>query len=100
MCKSLHSNLEKYTLAPSNKLKQLTMNDLHKPTYLDAKMELGTEVQFFSYTLTDLCTYSVILGFLTVLLLNLIPTYYTEVLSLYSGSFITLIIFYIKWGTN
>jgi hypothetical protein len=76
------------------------MNDLHKPTYLDAKMELGTEVQFFSYTLTDLCTYSVILGFLTVLLLNLIPTYYTEVLSLYSGSFITLIIFYIKWGTN
>jgi len=76
------------------------MNDLHKPTYLDAKMELGTEVQFFSYTLTDLCTYSVILGFLMVLLLNLIPTYYTEVLSLYSGSFITLIIFYIKWGTN
>ena len=76
------------------------MNDLHKPTYLDAKMELGTEVQFFSYTLTDLCTYSLILGFLTVLLLNLIPTYYTEVLSLYSGSFITLIIFYIKWGTN
>ena len=76
------------------------MNDLHKPTYLDAKMELGTEVQFFSYTLTDLCTYSVILGFLTALLLNLIPTYYTEVLSLYSGSFITLIIFYIKWGTN
>jgi len=76
------------------------MNDLHKPTYLDAKMELGTNVQFFSYTLTDLCTYSLILGFLTVLLLNLIPTYYTEVLSLYSGSFITLIIFYIKWGTN
>lgn len=76
------------------------MNDLHKPTYLDAKMELGTEVQFFSYTLTDLCTYSVILGFLTALLLNLIPTYYTEVLSLYSGSFITFIIFYIKWGTN
>ena len=76
------------------------MNDLHKPTYLDAKMELGTEVQFFSFTLTDLCTYSLILGFLTVLLLNLIPTYYTEVLSLYSGSFITFIIFYIKWGTN
>jgi hypothetical protein len=76
------------------------MNDLHKPNYLDAKMKLGTEVQFFSYTLTDLCTYSLILGFLTVLLLNLIPTYYTEVLSLYSGSFITLIIFYIKWGTN
>jgi hypothetical protein len=76
------------------------MNDLHKPTYLDAKMELGTEVQFFSFTLNDLCTYSLILGFLTVLLLNLIPTYYTEVLSLYSGSFITLIIFYIKWGTN
>lgn len=76
------------------------MNDLHKPTYLDAKMELGTEVQFFSFTLTDLCTYSLILGFLMALLLNLIPTYYTEVLSLYSGSFITLIIFYIKWGTN
>ena len=76
------------------------MNDLHKPTYLDAKMELGTQVQFFSYTLTDLCTYSVILGFLTVLLLNLIPTYYTEVLSLYTVSFITMVVFYIIYGTN
>jgi len=74
--------------------------DLHKPTYLDAKMELGTQVQFFSYTLNDLCLYSVFIAVLTLLLIYLIPTYYTEVLSLYSGSFITLIIFYIKWGTN
>jgi len=76
------------------------MNDLHKPTYLDAKMELGTQVQFFSFTLTQLCAYTMVLAFLTILLLFLIPTYYSEVLSLYSGSFITMVIFYIKYGTN
>jgi len=76
------------------------MNDLHKPTYLDAKMELGTQVQFFSFTLTQLCTYTMVLAFLTLLLLFLIPKYYSEVLSLYSGSFITMVIFYIKYGTN
>ena len=74
--------------------------DLHKPTYLDAKMELGTQVQFFSFTLTQLCTYTMILAFLTLLLLFLIPTYYSEVLCLYSGSFITMVVFYIKYGTN
>ena len=74
--------------------------DLHKPTYLDAKMELGTQVQFISFTLTQLCTYTMILAFLTLLLLFLIPTYYSEVLSLYSGSFVTMVVFYIKYGTN
>jgi len=83
-------------------LKQLTMKtkDLHQQKFLDAKLELGTQVQFFSYTLTQLCTYLMVLAFLTILLLNLIPTYYTEVLSLYSGSFITMVVFYIKFGTN
>ena len=76
------------------------MNDLHKPNYLDTKMELGTQVQFFSFTLNQLCSYLMVLAFLTLLLLNLIPTYYTEVLSLYSGSFITMVVFYIKYGTN
>ena len=75
-------------------------NDLHKPTYLDAKMELGTQVQFFSFTLTQLCSYTMFLAFLTLPLLFLIPTYYTEVLSLYSGSFVTMVVFYIKFGTN
>jgi hypothetical protein len=78
----------------------MKLNDLHKPNYLDAKMELGTQVQFFSFTLTQLCTYTMVLAFLTILLLNFIPTYYTEVLSLYSGSFITMVVFYIKYGTN
>ena len=76
------------------------MQDLHKPTYLDAKMELGTQVQFFSFTLTQLCTYLMILAFLTTFLMYLIPTYQSEIISLYTGSFITFIIFYIKWGTN
>ena len=76
------------------------MNDLHKPNYLDAKMELGTQVQFFSFTLTQLCTYTMVLAFLTILLLFLIPTYYTEVLSLYTGSFVTMVVFYIINGTN
>ena len=76
------------------------MQDLHKPTYLDAKMELGTQVQFFSFTLTQLCTYTMVLAFLTLLLLFLIPTYYTEVLSFYTGSFVTMVVFYIINGTN
>ena len=75
-------------------------NDLHKPEYLDAKLELGTQVQFFSFTLTQLCTYTMVLAFLTLLLLFLVPTYYSEVLSLYTGSFITMVVFYIKYGTN
>lgn len=78
----------------------MNTNDLHKPTYLDAKMELGTQVQFFSFTLTQLCSYTMVLAFLTVLLLFLIPTYYSEVLCLYSGSFVTMVVFYIKYGTN
>ena len=76
------------------------MQDLHKPNYLDAKLELGTQVQFFSFTLTQLCTYTMVLAFLTILLLFLIPTYYTEVLSLYTGSFVTMVVFYIINGTN
>ena len=76
------------------------MQDLHKPNYLDAKMELGTQVQFFSFSLTKLCTYTMVLAFLTLLLLNFIPTYYSEVLSLYGGSFITMVVFYIIYGTN
>ena len=76
------------------------MQDFHKPNYLDAKMELGTQVQFFSFTLTQLCTYTMVLAFLTILLLFLIPTYYSEVLCLYSGSLVTMVVFYIKYGTN
>ena len=78
----------------------MNTNDLHKPNYLDAKMELGTQVQFFSFTLTQLCSYTMVLAFLTVLLLFLIPTYYSEVLCLYSGSLVTMVVFYIKYGTN
>ena len=78
----------------------MKLNDLNKPTYLDAKIELGTQVQFFSFTLTQLCTYTMVLAFLTLLLLNFIPTYYSEILSLYTGSFITMVVFYIKYGTN
>jgi len=101
LLKSLHRSLEYITLAKEiNKLKQLTMQDLHKQKFLDAQLELGTQVQFFSFTLTQLCSYLMVLAIITVLLYNLIPTYYTEVLSLYSGSFITLVILYIKWGTN
>ena len=76
------------------------MQDLHKQKFLDAKLELGTQVQFFSFTLTQLCSYLMVLAIITVLLYNLIPTYYSEILSLYTGSFITFVIFYIKWGTN
>lgn len=76
------------------------MNDLHKPTYLDAKMELGTDVQFFTYSLSDLCLYTSLLAVLTILLMILIPNHWTEVFCAYIGSFVTLVVSYIKFGTN
>ena len=76
------------------------MNDLHKPSYLDAKMELGTQVQFFSFDLNDLWRYTIFLAVLTLLFIFLIPNHLTEVFSCYMGSFITLVVFYIKNGTN
>lgn len=76
------------------------MNDLHKPTYLDAKMELGTQVQFFSFDLGDLCLWTSILAVLTLFIAFLIPTYQIEVFCSYIGSFVTMVLFYIKFGTN
>ena len=76
------------------------MKDLNKPTYLDAKMELGTKVQFFRFNLNDLCSYLMILAFLTLFLIYLIPNHYTEVLSFYTGSFLTMVVFYIINGTE
>ena len=76
------------------------MKDLHKPDYLDAKMELGTEVQFFSFDQSDLYLYTIILGIITIFFMFLIPTYWTEIFFLYLGSFVTMLLFYIKYGTN
>lgn len=76
------------------------MKDLHKPDYLDAKMELGTEVQFFSFDQSDLYLYTIILGIITIFFMFLIPNYWTEIFFLYLGSFVTMLLFYIKYGTN
>jgi len=74
--------------------------DIHKPEYLDAKLELGTTVQFFSFNLDDVCIINAFIGALIALLAFLIPNYLTELFSFYMGSFVTLIVFYLKFGTN
>ncbi len=76
------------------------MQDLHKPSYLDAKMEIGTEVRFFSFSMEKLLMTTMFIAVLTLLLMFLMPNYWTEVFCSYMGSFVTLVVLYIKYGTN
>ena len=78
------------------------MKDLAKQEFLkdQAKLELGTHVQFFEFNMDDYLTFNTILGLIVALLLIFIPIPLDYVLSAYTGSFITLLLFYIKFGTN
>jgi hypothetical protein len=76
------------------------MQDLHKPSYLDAKMEVGTEVRFFKFSMNNLLMLTMFIAVLTLLLMFLMPNYWTEVFCSYMGSFVTLVVLYIKYGTN
>jgi len=76
------------------------MKDLNTQRLLDAKLELGTEVQMFELDFDRICTYNTILAAFTVFLCVLIPTLATSILAAYIGSFITITLFYIKHGTN
>lgn len=76
------------------------MKDLHTQRLLDAKLELGTEVQLFELSFDKICSYSTFLGGLTALSMLLLPSLSTSILAAYIGSFITITLFYIKYGTN
>ena len=76
------------------------MIDLHKQRLLDAKLEIGTEVQMFELSFDKICAYNTILAAFSVFLWLLMPTLATSILSAYTGSFVTITLFYIKYGTN
>ena len=78
------------------------MKDLSKQEFLkdQAKLELGTQVQFFEFDMDDYLTFNSLLGLVVALLLIFSPIPLDTILSAYTGSFITLLIFYIKFGTN
>ena len=66
----------------------------------DAKMEVGTEVRFFKFSMDNLLIMTMFIGVLTLLLMFLMPNYWTEVFFSYMGSFVTLVVLYIKYGAN
>ena len=76
------------------------MKDLHKQRLLDAKLEIGTEVQLFEFNFDKVVSYAMILAALTVViwLTALIET--SNLLSAYFGAKASLVAFYIKFGTN
>jgi|LUMQ01.1.fsa_nt_gb hypothetical protein len=76
------------------------MKDKAKKDFLDAKLELGTEVQFFEFGFDEVVNYSTLLALIIVLLYWLTPIGTTFLLGLYIGAIISLILFYIKFGTN
>ena len=78
------------------------MKDLAKKRFLkdQAKIEIGTQVQFFDFNMDDYLTFNSLLGLVVALLLIFSPIPLDYILSAYTGSFITLLIFYIKFGTN
>lgn len=66
----------------------------------DAKMEVGTEVRFFKFSMDNLLILTMFIAVLTLLLMFLMPNYWTEVFFSYMGSFVTLVVLYIKYGNN
>lgn len=75
--------------------------DLHKKNYVDkARLEFGTQVQFFEYTLDDVVQYNTILGGLAALIFFLTDSYATELFFAYIGAITMTIIFYFKFGTK
>tara|TARA_R110002167_G_scaffold366154_1_gene593284 strand:- start:8779 stop:9009 length:231 start_codon:yes stop_codon:yes gene_type:complete len=76
------------------------MKDLNTQRLLDAKLELGTEVQFFELSFDKICAYNTILGGLTALSMLLLPSLSMSIFCAYIGAFVMLTFFYIKFGTN
>lgn len=75
--------------------------DIHKQKFVDkARLEFGTQVQFFEYTLDDVVQYNTILGGLIALFCFFTNTYPMELFYIYLGAIIMTIIFYFKYGTK
>ena len=76
------------------------MKDLHTQRLLDAKLELGTEVQLFELSFEKICIYNTFLGSLAALSIVILPSLSMSIFCAYLGAFAMLTFFYIKFGTN
>ena len=66
----------------------------------EAEMEVGKEVRVFKFSMDNLLIMTMFIGVLTLLLMFLMPKQWTDVFCSYMGSFVTLVVLYIKYGTN
>ncbi len=78
------------------------MKDLAKKEFLkdQARLELGTQIQFIDYSFDDFIIYSAILGGFTAIIYFLTNISPELLFSAHLGALITLLIFYIKFGTK
>lgn len=78
------------------------MRDLAKQEFLkdQAKLELGTEVQFFKFNFDDVCIYTTIMALITMILYYFTPILIDLIIGGFSGAFLLLLFFYYKIGTN
>ena len=78
------------------------MKDLSKQEFLkdQAKLELGTKVQFFKFDLDDVCSYTTIMALITLILYYFTPILLDLIIGGFTGAFLLLLFFYYKIGTN
>lgn len=75
--------------------------DLAKQEFLDkVKFDLGTQVQFFQFSFDDMILSSMIPAIITALLYWLTTIDATLLFAMYGSSLLTILIFYIIYGTN
>ena len=75
--------------------------DLAKQEFLDkVKFDLGTQVQFFQFSFDDMILSSMIPAIITALLYWLTTIDATLLFAMYGSSWLTILIFYIIYGTN
>ena len=76
------------------------MRDLHRNRLLDAKLELGTEVQLFEFNLDKVIGFSLVLTALAGLSFLTGVMSPDNTLSFFIGAYLSLFVFYIIYGTN
>ncbi len=77
------------------------MKDIHNNRLLDqARLEVGTEVQLFEFSLDKAILYNLIMGAITGFIVLAWPQTANYIGCGYLGAFVLLTFFYIKYGTN
>lgn len=77
------------------------MKDLHKNRLLDkAKLEVGTNVQLFEFTFDDAIISTGVVAVITMIAYFTTSFSADALLSFFGGSALTMLAFYIKFGTN